>query len=312
MTLELRIPISPTPAFLNRARLLVASARRFYPDCIARVYVGQETVTEADAARVREAFTGQNIAWEWVRGREFMAWSDSRSPYLATMNARWKTPVDGDFVLILDCDVLMVARIDELFEYDAAVGVQAHVAPLDDASWRYLFAVAGCEPPPFDHVYSGAGIMGPPGQKGPFYPNSGFVLFPKELFGRVTPFYHEAINILRSAMTDSYWFDQLALAIAVAKSGVPAATVPVKFNFPNQKAFDEAYPEELQDVRVLHFLRTNTIDRDRDFADLATIRRLVARTDMVGSNEIVRRTVAETMACLEPPRLERAEDAPWA
>ncbi len=311
--IEVRVPISPTPSFLNRTRLLAASIRRFYPDTIVRAYVGQEIVTDADAARVREAFTGHDIGWEWVKGREFAAWEGTRSPYLATMNARWRTPADGTHVLIADCDILMADRIDELLTTDAVQGVQAHIAALTNEQWRYLFAINSCKSPSvYDHLYSGAGIMGPAGERGPWYVNSGVCLIPREYFELMCPHYHSAVNVARSALRDSYWVDQLALAVAAAKAKVPVRTLPTRYNHPNQRAFDEAYPEELRDIRIVHYLRTDTIDRDRDFADLMAMRKLAQRTDLTGSNEVVRRTVAETMGCLEPPRLTDAKDAPYA
>jgi hypothetical protein len=313
VTLEIRVPISPTSSFLNRVVLLAASIRRYYPDTIVRAYIGQTGGFTSEAGRcVEQALANQNIDWQWVPGRLFDQWSHTRSPFLATMNMRWHPPVDGDHVLIVDADVIFTGPLTELFAFDSVVGVQAHISPLTNEQWKYLFAINGCPSPEFEHVYSGAGIMGPEGQKGPYYVNSGFFFAPRHLFERMCAPYQEAVNICKLAMRDSYWFDQLALALAVAKSGVPHLTLPISYNFPNQAAFDTAYPGGLLAAKVLHYLRTDIIDRDRDFADLTAIKRLVARTDLTGSNEIVRQTVAETMGCLEPPDLNNAENAPWA
>lgn len=299
--IEIRVPISPTPSFLNRAVLLAASARRFYPDTIVRAYIGQSGGVTPDAAqRVGLAFSDQDIGWEWVGAREFDAWEGTRSPYLGTMNRRWKKPVDGDHVLIVDCDVLMTGRIDDLLAVNAVQGVQAHVAPLTVDQWRYLFAINGCEPPAFDHVYSGAGIMGPPGQRGVWYVNSGMCLMTRDHFEQMCPHYHGAVNVIRGAMKDSYWADQLALALAAAKAKVPVKTLPTRYNHPNQHAFDTAYPDELADIRFIHYLREDLINRTTDFESVEALRKLVARTDLTGGNEIVRQTVAETMGCLEP------------
>jgi hypothetical protein len=103
---------------------------------------------------------------------------------------------------------------------------------------------------------------------------------------------------MRGLMADTYWFDQLALALAVAKSGVPACTLPLRFNFPNQAAFDEAHPVELADVRFLHYLRTDTVHRDRDFEDLEATGRLIGRTDLSGSSEALRAGVASLSGSL--------------
>lgn len=301
MTIEVRVPISPTPSFLNRVVLMAESIRRFHPDTMMRVYIGQtDGVTDEAAIRVQDAFRGRDIVPTWINTHSFDLWANSRSPYLGTMNARWHPQTEADNIIIADADVIFTGPLTELFAFDSVVGVQAHISPLANDQWKYLFAINGCPSPEFEHVYSGAGIMGPEGQKGPYYVNSGFFFAPRHLFERMCAPYQEAVNICKSAMRDSYWFDQLALALAVAKSGVPHLTLSISYNFPNQAAFDTAYPGGLLAAKVLHYLRTDIIDRDRDFADLTAIKRLVARTDLTGSNEVVRQTVAETMGCLEP------------
>ena len=313
MTIELRVAISPTPSFCNQVLLLAASLRRFHPESIVRAYIGQAGGATSEAIRlVNDAFARHRIGSEWIGQREFDAWDGTRSPYLATMNRRFCQPIDGDHVLIMDADTIIAGPLDELFVVEAVQGVMAHVAPLDDNGWRYLFEIAGCPPPLFRFPLSGNGIMGPVGKLTPWYANSGMIWAPRHLFERLCQPYHEAINIMRSAMRDTYWLDQLAVALAVAKAGMPVRSLVQRFNFPNQAAFDEAKPEELQDVRVLHYLREDRISRIGDFESLPALRRLVARDDLRGSNEILRRAISANMGILEPPPLSRAEDAPWA
>jgi hypothetical protein len=297
VTLEVRIPISPRPAWLNRTRLIMASFRRFYPDTIFRISVGtQQEPGAGDVDRVEDTL-GQRV--HWLAADRMNEWAGTRSEYLATMNDRFYAPVVGDHVIILDCDVLVMRPFDELFAVDAIQGVQAHVSPIGDADWRTLFSLFGIEPIRFAHAYSGNGIMGPVGQLGPWYANSGMVFGPRALFERLCEPYQAAVAFLRTVMTDTYWFDQLALALAVAKSDVAACTLPLRFNFPNQAAFDLAHPAELADVRFLHYLRTDTVQRDRDFEDPEATRRLIGRTDLSGSNEALRAGVAGLVGSLE-------------
>lgn len=312
MTIECRIPISPTPSFCNQVLLQAASLRRFHPGSIIRAYVGHEAPTPEMRSLVEDSFRGHKIGFEWVTGKEFSAWEGTRSPFLATMNRRFSQPVDGSHVLIMDADTLVTGPFDELFVVQAVQGVMAHVAPLDDDSWRYLFTIAGCQPPLFRFPLSGNGIMGPEGKLTPWYANSGMIWAPRHLFERLCQPYHAAINVIRSAMADTYWADQLAVALTVAKTGVPVRSLVQRFNFPNQPAFDEAKPEELQDVRVIHYLREDRVHRTRDFESLAALRRLVNRDDLTGSHEVLRRAIAANLGILEPPALQRAEDAPWA
>lgn len=69
--------------------------------------------------------------------------------------------------------------------------------------------------------------------------------------------------------------------------------MPVRYNFPNDPGFDELYPEELADLRILHYLRTSIVDRDGDFSALAGVKGIVDRNDLVGSNRIFQQTIAD-------------------
>lgn len=312
--LEVRVPLSPRPAWLNRTRLFASSVRQFYPDAIVRAYIGDPAGRSMlNESLVAAALGDTGIDVEWIPRSEFLAWAGTRSEYIATMNARWKPDVQGTHVLILDADVLMVRPIPELFEVDAVQGVQAHISPIPDQDWRALFRLFGLETPFFGHAYSGNGIMGPPGRFGPFYPNSGMIFAPRHLFDQMCGPYHRAISFLRGAIADTYWFDQLAVALAAAASDVNRQTLPLRYNFPNRPAFDAAAPAELADVRFLHAMQTDIVHRDRDFEDVDAMRNMIARYDLTGSNEALRSRLAGLIRqTFEPAPLSCAEDAPWA
>lgn len=296
MKLELRVPLSPTPSFLNRALLMTASFRRFHPDAIVQVYVGEAAGPKQESMRlVEQTFTGKKIGWTWVRQKDFDMWDGTRSPYLATMNSRFHQQCDGDAIIIADGDVIFTGPLTPLFETNAVQGVQAHVPPLTDAEWIYLSAIVGAPRPRFEIEYSGAGIMCPPETKGPWYANSGFCFAPTPLFQKMCEPYHQTINLMHSAMRDTYWFDQLALSLGAAKAGVPTKSLPLRYNFPNQPAFDDAHPDELADCRVLHYLRTDIVNRDAEFASQEAIAAFTKRTDLSGSNELLRKHVSIAM-----------------
>lgn len=290
--LEVRVPISPRPAWLNRSRLLAASIREFYPSAIMRFYIGQPGGPTPEAVQLCDAAL-KGFGIEWIGRTEFDAWEGSRAPYLATMNRRWKPPFDGDHILMLDADVLCLRRFDQLFEANAVQGVQAHVPPLSAAQWRHLFWRAGMDEPALAFPHSGAGIMCAADAVGPWYPNSGVVFGPRALVERMAEHYQQAIQFLGRAIEDGYWNDQIANTLAAYAAQVPMRALPISFNFPNQREFDAAYPTPLDDVRFVHYLRTDTIDRDRDFANADAIRALAGRCDLTGSNEVLRARVAQ-------------------
>ena len=125
--IEVRVALSPTPAFLNRLLLLAASVREFYPDAIVKAYIGQEQGPWGDESGpftlVNEAVKDRDIAVNWCGVHAFEEWKGTRSPYIGTMNARWATPIEGDAVIIADCDVICTGRFDELLATDAVQGV---------------------------------------------------------------------------------------------------------------------------------------------------------------------------------------------
>ena len=310
MTLEVRVPVSPTPSFLARARLIAASVRRFYPDAIVTAYVG----ADADVLDTLASLPPPDglLDYKIIARPAFNAWRGTANEYVGTMAARFRPPYRGDHILMLDADCLCTHRFDELFNINAIQGVQAHVPAMSNQEGWRLFHYVGVDPLPLVCPYSGAGIMCQSDARGLFYGNSGVLFFPRRFFERMTEHYHQAIEMLRMNMKDSYWFDQIAVALAVAKAGVPTKSLSLKFNFPNQAAFDDAHPEELADCRFLHYLRTDTVDRDRDFASVAAMQRFIARPGLVGSNALLQRRVGQLLNKVWPAAEYTAEDAPHA
>jgi hypothetical protein len=230
--------------------------------------------------------------WSTPGPDAFNAWAGTRSEYLATMMDRYKPPFYGDYILMLDADVIPVKRFDEWFDERGLCGVQAHVSPCTKPDWCQLFRRFGLAAPDMRHVYSGHGIM-TAHEMGPLYYNSGVVFGRRELFERLSGEYMDAIDFLKRNLPDTYWFDQIGLALGIAAAALPARTFPLRYNFPNRPAFDRAHPEELADCRFLHAMQTDVVDRDRDFESDEALESMCARTDLDGSNEILRRRVTD-------------------
>jgi hypothetical protein len=276
MLLEVRVPISPTPAFLNRIRLIAASLREWYPNVQMNISCFPPIIGEPD------------VYWRTPGEDEFNFWAGTRSPYLATVLDTWKPPFHGDYILHLDGDVIPIRPFPEFFAEKGLCGVQAHVSPCTKPDWCQLFQRFGLAAPDMRHVYSGHGIM-TAHEMGPLYYNSGVVFGRRELFERLSGEYLDAIDFLRRNLPDTYWFDQIGLAAAA----LPARTFPLRWNFPNRPAFDRAHPDELADVRFLHAMQTDIVDRDRDFESDQAMHDLCCRSDLDGSNEILRRRVTD-------------------
>jgi hypothetical protein len=89
------------------------------------------------------------------------------------------------------------------------------------------------------------------------------------------------------------------LTLGLYRLGLRRITLEPRYNFANDPLFDAAYPEDLRDVRILHYLRTNIVSRERDFASSAALDALIARRDLRGSNEVLRTTVAKLVRRIE-------------
>ena len=315
VTLEVRIPISPTPTFINRTRLLAASVREFYPDALVKVYVGEhDMLMPGGFSETPAAARFDSVAW--MSRRVMEEWRGTANEYAGVMAARYAPPFDGTHILMLDADVIVTRRFDELFDIDALSGVQAHVPPFGRAAWSLLYQHAGLVPEWRPHEYSGFGSMftDESARFGPPYMNTGVVFGPAARFEQLYETYAATLRDLRLRM-NSYFFEQIALTLAAAKSKTPLHILPLRYNFPNQTAFEMRHPAELADCRFLHYLRTDTVDRDADFADQSAIQRLIYRAGLTGANEMLRARVAELRGAAGlsvPEPLSRVEDVPWA
>ena len=298
MTLEVRIAISPRPSWFNRTRLLMASIRRFYPDALCTVYIG--TPEPMSSSVVADA-VGQlpHGSLVLVDPKDFNVWAGSANEYVATMAERYKPPFHGDHILMVDADVICVQPFDDFFKSDRLLGVQAHVPAMSNGNWAGLFQRSYNEIPPFRHPYTGAGFMCPAGAYGPWYPNTGVIFGHRDLFEHLAGPYERMLPFLRERL-NSYFFEQIALAMAVVPADIPVAEISVRYNFPNQIEFERTFPVDLENITFLHYLRTDTVDRDRDFADWDAVCRFLRRSDLTGSNELLQREVA-TLAPLVWP-----------
>lgn len=287
----MRIPISPRADYFNRVFFIARSIKEFYPGARFRVSIGEECRPFDPASRY--AWSDKlDIDWRWVDSGDSKRWSGTAHPYIATMMDRFKPPFVTEYVLMLDADVIAVAPFDELFEHDGIAGVMAHGAPFqgDHAStWQRLFQSYGLAEPVFEHEHSGWQSMFADERLrfSPFYLNTGVVFGSRKAYEELYEPYMRALDFVRATL-DSYFFEQIALTLALQRTAVPVKLLPLRFNFPNQFEFEQNHPDELRDVRMLHFLRTDIVGRERDFADYAAVTSLTARGDLSGSNEILR------------------------
>ena len=187
-------------------------------------------------------------------------------------------PRDADVLVALDADTLPVASLepllDEVLESGAVAGLPAHyhvpgfagVAPRE--AWRRLAEGLVDAPPPFEHACTLMDPALPAEQRElPFYLNFGVVFFPRAAFDAWVPAYLDVRRQLVSRMALPDFSGQVAVTLALARTGARTRALPMRYNFPNDPVADRLHPAELANVVVFHYLRTGRFDRQRIFTD---------------------------------------------
>ena len=105
-----------------------------------------------------------------------------------------------------------------------------------------------------------------------------------------------ALETVRS-LYNTYFFEQIALTLALYQTGIKPRLLSLRYNYPNQRGFDIAFPEELSEIRFLHFLRTDVVNRENDFVSWAKMRKLSNRKDLNG----IKRGVSQPDSAVDAP-----------
>jgi len=220
-------------------------------------------------------------------------------------------PRDADVLLAMDADVLPVGPLEEIADVVAhgavVAGTPAHYAfpgtssPADD--WVRIADGLVTGTLAFDYEYSLGRYPLPRDNRIPFYVNFGVVVFSRPAFERVVPSFLSLRPVVASRMRDDDFSAQVALALAIANTGVQALPLPMRFNFPNDPVAETLYPEELESVRAIHYLRTDQFDRHRIFASADAYAQFL-ELPLEGANrslqDAVRRVFGERYPFAEP------------
>jgi len=108
-----------------------------------------------------------------------------------------------------------------------------------------------------------------------------------EAMNLMAPFALPALAAVRSVL-DTFFFDQIAFTLMMYKARVNKKLIPIRFNFPNQVSFEHRFKKDAESISVLHYLRTDVVDRDQIFASRENIEAFIRRRNLDGSNEALR------------------------
>ena len=262
-SLEIHVPISPTPSFLTMVHMFAESIRSFGGRfCDSRIIVSVgEDIEPFDVEASRPELKGYDVQWRWA-DRAFFR----QHGYFVTGLRRWTEPFECDYVLMADADTLIVKPFDDVTDYlrtqRSVAGVIATKPPFsargksDDAVlWPELYRAAGLTPPSFDFPIPGHGTHYPASglAKAPAYYNFGFVIGTNQAMNAIRQSFEADCRVANTFM-QSDLLGQAALGLSIRRQQLDAAALPPRYNLWTQGKYLSKFPEETDDARVLHYL----------------------------------------------------------
>lgn len=217
---------------------------------------------------------------------------------------RW-APRDADVLVRMDADTLPVGDLEDVLDLvltkACIAGVMAHFAfprtPGLSArqSWHHVSQGLIDRPLDFRLSYSLVGEEAQPDDRdAPFYVNDGVVFLARDIFEEFSHHYLAIRPRLMDRLSSPYFAGQVGLTLAATQMGAATYALPMRYNFPNDVAATRRFPEELDDVRIFHYLRTDTFDRQDIFRDQSGYDRFI-EAPMDGASAAFRQHVVRLL-----------------
>lgn len=275
--IEFRIPIAPTISFYNRVHFFCAALRRLgrgYADTLVRIVVGD--YADLDEVRRTNAWAAQyNLQWHRVPDEVSAA-----HHYYGTSDFRYALPEStADLVVLADADTALAQPVAQnlswmLCDEPCIAGHMAHIPPpskfLERSDlavrdfWPFLFREFSIPFP--DELYQYSRDLAEEFPTAPAYYNLGFVALN-----------WSALRIVKNAIFDvrerlntiiqSEMRCQIALTLISYKHAFKRRNLPAIFNAANDDAYLRHNGVRPDDIKVLHYLRSNELDRDTFLTD---------------------------------------------
>jgi hypothetical protein len=305
------IPASPNPAFFSQiAAFTLALSKLDWSRWDPTVYVFLGGEPDFDALQAWRPYL-RDTMMTFVSA----SLSDAHRFYYAQIDSVFRcAPTDADVLIRMDADTLVVRNFEDLLDYvvdtNSVAGVTAHFpfptwpGVNSRQSWvglAYLLTGSAIE---FGHAYSLLFADAPQDRAQddwatPFYMNDGVVLFAGSVFADVAQHYLRLRPNIMDHIPDPYFSGQIALALAIAETGVRSCALPMRYNFANDERADARYPEELDTVCIFHYLRTDNFDRHKIFASPSAYRQFL-ELPLTGSNKVFQSYVSTLLGSEYP------------
>jgi hypothetical protein len=269
--LDFRIPISPTRGFFAQVRLFNYALRRLGPPYErAKMTIVVGDCCDIQSVRAENSWSeAHNIVWERVPDevcQEFGIWG--------TANWRLSLPADdSDVVILSDADTVLLRDIDAVIAelpsgVPAVRGHMAHAPPRTGGTrpegrspefWPWLFDQFDIEWTCSTYPYS---IDDAPEAQAPAYFNLGFVVTNASALHILNERITEVERRIKT-LTESPHRCQIAVTVIAHLSGFDIQVLPAAYNAANDLRHLSHNGLQVADIRVLHYLRENELDRSR-------------------------------------------------
>ena len=273
-------------------------------------------------ARVAAVFGDYEVAEIPARWRKFFKridvyWGSSslipdagshNDPYQGRHYRRFEIMrTDADLVFLCDADVAPVSRFDGLIAdltrepslaatmayHHFAYGDGRRIDPETDWPEISRFVIGKAVERPYRHTFD-------PAHSAPFYINFGVFVGTPHLLEK---FYARAVQLqpLVCEFTNSWHSTQIVVPLVCADLGLPTTSLPVRYNCPNDERPEKLYPEEVEHVKFIHYMKTGEFDRHELFTDETCFNDFIGQK-MKGVNEVFRRHVHDVTKGIYPFR----------
>ena len=223
--------------------------------------------------------------------------------YYAQIDGLFRSaPPGADVLARMDADTLPVGDFEDLLDYvvntNSIAGVMAHfgfpVRPGMSSSreaWKQTAKDLISAPLDFRYSYSLTDATVPEENRAaPFYLNDGAAFFPRSLFSDFAERYLALRPKVMKRLAYPYFSGQIALTLAATEMRTRTCALPMRYNFPNDELAANKFPEELENVKIFHYLRATDFDRQRIFTDESHYQSFLS-TPLTGANKVFQQTV---------------------
>jgi hypothetical protein len=270
--LEFRLPISPTKSFYDRVHFFCATLRRLgkgYADATVRVTVGG-AVDLRDVRRANSWSENYPVEWWPVPDDLFQA-----QGYFGTSDFRYHLPeTSADLVILADADIALIKPFGPEFHWMEAeqpciAGHMAHLPPpvqlrdgrelLPNEIWPLLFREFSIPWP--DDLYPYSMDLGGAFARIPAYYNLGLVVLNRAAL-RVFQESSFAVRDRLNTILTSEMRCQVAGTLISYQHSMRRQNLSAAFNATNDERHRAHNRIALEDIRLIHYLRRDEIDRE--------------------------------------------------